>query len=159
MKESLPPLHLPAVDAPVRIDSDSRRGGMEIFDGLRGRWVALTPEEWVRQHFVQFLISTRGFRRSIMANEVSLRLNGTARRADTLVYAPDLRPLCVVEYKAPEIKITQKVFDQIARYNSVIQAPYLIVSNGLSHYCCRYDSAGYHFLPDIPDYDRMLSSL
>lgn len=154
---ALAPLNLPRFDIRVRRDEDSRRDGLEVFDPLRGRWVALTPEEWVRQHFVNFLITQRAFPQMLMANEVSLTFNSMHRRADTMVYTRALKPLCIVEYKAPEVAITQKVFDQIARYNSVIEAPYLIVSNGLHHYCCRYTSEGYSFLPDIPPYSEMLS--
>ena len=140
----------------MRPDSDSRRGGMEIFDVLRRRWVALTPEEWVRQHFVAFLATERGVPAALMGNEVSLKLNGTARRCDTVVFDRTLKPVCIVEYKAPSVAVTQKVFDQIARYNSVLKAPYLIVSNGLSHYCCRYGAQGYAFLPDIPPFAEMV---
>ncbi|MBO4943089.1 MAG: type I restriction enzyme HsdR N-terminal domain-containing protein [Muribaculaceae bacterium] len=153
---ALVPLNLPRFDIRVRRDDDSRRGGLEVFDQLRGRWVALTPEEWVRQHFVNFLITQRGFPRMLMANEVSLTFNSMARRADTMVYTRALKPLCIVEYKAPDVAVTQKVFDQIARYNSVIEAPCLIVSNGLHHYCCRYTPEGYTFLPDIPHYSELL---
>lgn len=152
---SLPVLNLPPIDAPVRPDADSRRGGLEIYDILRQRWVALTPEEWVRQHFVRFLMAERAFPQAFMANEIALKLNSTTRRADTLIYTRDLHPIAVVEYKAPEVPVTQKVFDQIARYNSVLGARYLIVSNGMRHYCCRFTPDGYRFLPDIPAYNEM----
>lgn len=152
MFEMLPELNLPA--APLRIEDDGR-DGLRVYDVLRRRFVALTPEEWVRQNFVCFLMAERGFPRHLMANEVSLKLNGTARRADTLVYTRELCPLAVVEYKASSVVIGQKVFDQIARYNSVFKAPYLIVSNGLHHYCCRYTDSGYSFLPEIPMYGAM----
>lgn len=155
---NFPNLNLPLVDAPIRPDADSLRGGMEIYDGLRRKWVALTPEEWVRQNFVAFLIAHRGFPPALMGNEVALTLNGTARRADTLVYTRALKPLCVVEYKRPDVNVTQKVFDQIARYNSVVEAPYLIVSNGLVHYCVKYSKGGYAFLRDIPAFADMISS-
>ncbi|MDE6610994.1 MAG: type I restriction enzyme HsdR N-terminal domain-containing protein [Muribaculaceae bacterium] len=151
----LPTLNLPPVEAPVRPDRDSRRGGMEIFDPLRRRWVALTPEEWVRQHFTAFLACHRAFPAARMANEVALRLNGCVRRCDTVVYNRALRPLCIVEYKAPSVAVTGKVFDQIARYNSVLQAPYLIVSNGMSHFCCRFEGSAYTFLPDIPVWNEI----
>ena len=155
IKKLLTPLNLPSFEPRLRPDSDSRRGGIEIHDILRNRWVALTPEEWVRQNFVRFLIADRAFPQALMANELALELNGTSRRCDTVVFSKGLRPLCIVEYKAPEIKITQKVFDQIARYNSVLKAPFLIVSNGMSHYCCRFGETGYTFLPDIPPFAEM----
>jgi len=152
---TLPHLNLPPIEAALRSDADSRRNGQEIYDFLRRKWVALTPEEWVRQHFVHFLISHRAFPAQMMANEVGLTLNRTRRRADTIVYTRGLRPLVVIEYKAPEVTITQTVFDQAARYNMVFEAPYLIVSNGLRHFCCKYNSGGYVFLKDIPSYDSL----
>lgn len=155
---TFPTLNLPVADVPIRRDADSRRGGNEVYDALRRKWVALTPEEWVRQHFVAFLIAHRGFPPALMGNEVPLTLNGTARRADTMIYTRTLRPLCVVEYKRPDVVLTQKVFDQIARYNSVVEAPYLIVSNGLTHYCIRYGKGGYVFLRDIPAFGDMIAS-
>lgn len=151
-KKTLPVLNLPPFAARLRRDDDSRRGGDEIYDPLRRRWVALTPEEWVRQNFVNFLIEGRQFPAALMANEVPLELNDTGRRADTLVYFRSLRPAVLVEYKAPDVAVTQKVFDQAARYNSVLRAPYIIVSNGLRHFCCRLTPEGYRFLPDIPSW-------
>ena len=152
---NIPRLNLPPIDAAIRPDRDSRRGGLEIYDRLRRKWVALTPEECVRQHFVDFLIKFRMFPAGIMANEVGLTLNGTPRRADTIVYSNTLKPLVVIEYKAPDIAITQAVFEQAARYNMVFGAKYLIVSNGLRHFCCRYTDKGYAFLNDIPFYDSL----
>lgn len=147
-------LNLPSFEYEI---SQGEDGVTRIYDRLRKKFVALTPEEWVRQHFVNYLISERGYPGGLMANEVSLKLNSTARRCDTLVYSRTGKPVAVVEYKAPSIAVTQAVFDQIARYNSVIGAAYLMVSNGLSHYCCRYDekSEGYVFLRDIPRYEEL----
>lgn len=135
----------------------NNRGALVIFDRLRRRFVALTPEEWVRQHFVEFLISEKGFPMALMGNEVSLTQNGIKRRCDTLVADHTGAPLVIVEYKAQTVPITQAVFDQIVRYNMVMRARYLIVSNGMSHYCCRidYDSKSYQFLPDIPRYQDL----
>ena len=128
--------------------------GCEVYDPLRKRYVALTPEEWVRQHFVAHLIARCHYPAALMGNEVSLIQNGIKRRCDTLVADRNGRPLVIVEYKAPSVPITQKTFDQIVRYNMVLRASYLIVSNGLTHYCCRidYDNDSYAFLPEIPDY-------
>ncbi len=125
-----------------------------IFDVIRRQYVALTPEEWVRQHFVHFLINDKGFPQSLMANEVQLKLNGMSRRCDTVVYDRTLRPRVIIEYKAPSVNITQQVFDQICRYNMVLHVDYLIVSNGLIHYCCKMDyTTGNHtFLKEIPEY-------
>ena len=147
-------LNLPPFD--VKISSEA--GKKRIFDFIRRRYVALTPEEWVRQHFVHFLATTKGYPPALMANEVQLKLNGMSRRCDTVVYDRALTPRVIVEYKAPSVEITQKVFDQISRYNRVLHVDYLIVSNGLTHDCCRidYDTQGYSFLPDIPSYEEIL---
>ncbi|MDO4320640.1 MAG: type I restriction enzyme HsdR N-terminal domain-containing protein [Bacteroidales bacterium] len=145
-------LNLPTFDIRLRHRSD---GSTEVYDTLRRRYVALTPEEWVRQHFVNYLITVFAYPASMMANEVGLRLNGTQRRCDTLVYSRDLRPLAIVEYKRPSVEITSAVFDQIARYNSVIGARWLIVSNGLHHYCCRFEDSRYEFVSAIPRYDAL----
>ena len=125
-----------------------------IFDSLRRKYVALTPEEWVRQNFVSFLINHKGYLAGLMNNEVSLVQNGIKRRCDTLVSDKYGNPIVIVEYKAPNVEITQKVFDQIVRYNYVFRAKYLIVSNGLNHYCCciNYDEGNYSFLNEIPSY-------
>lgn len=134
------------------------KNGLQIFDRLRQRFVALTPEEWVRQHFVNYLIEEKQYPLALMGNEISLELNGVKRRCDTLVAARDGSPLAVVEYKAPTITISQTVFDQIARYNMVLRAKCLMVSNGLNHYCCLMDGAGsYSFLQDIPPYPTLLN--
>ena len=128
-----------------------------IFDIIRRQYVALTPEEWVRQHFVHYLIGHKGFPQSLMANEVQLKLNGMSRRCDTVVYDRTLHPRVIIEYKAPSVNITQQVFDQICRYNMVLQVDYLIVSNGLAHYCCKVDNLNrtYTFLQEIPKYSQV----
>lgn len=147
-------LNLPPFDVKISSEGEKKR----IFDVIRRRYVALTPEEWVRQHFVHFLAEEKGYPLTLMANEVQLKLNGMSRRCDTVVYDRTLTPRVIVEYKAPSVEITQKVFDQISRYNRVLRVDYLIVSNGLTHYCCRIDyaSQGYTFLPDIPTYEELL---
>ena len=148
-------LALPAIKADVRTDAD---GITRIYDMLRKKYVALTPEEWVRQHFVGYLIDSLGYRPALMANEAGLVQNGIRRRCDTVVFDRNGLPLVIVEYKAPAVQITQRVFDQIVRYNSVLKAPFLIVSNGLRHYCCRVDvqSGSYSFLRDIPCWDSLM---
>ena len=109
-----------------------KEGRSFIFDGYRRRWVKLTPEEWVRQHFVRYLTEEKNFPASLMALERSLRFNQQDFRADVVVFSTSGLPLLVVECKAPEVKITQKVFDQIVRYNFNFQVDFLIVTNGLS---------------------------
>ena len=147
-------LNLPAFDAKIA----ARNGKNVIFDVIRRRYVALTPEEWVRQHFVHFLLAHKGYPQALMANEVQVQLNGTKKRCDTVLYRRDLTARMIVEYKAPEIEITQKVFDQITRYNMVLKVDYLIVSNGLQHYCCRidYEHNSYTFLQDIPGVSKLI---
>lgn len=132
----------------------NQKGKRVIFDIIRKRYVALTPEEWVRQHFVHYLINHKEYPAALMANEVQLKLNGTIKRCDTVLYNRDLSPKLVIEYKAPHIEITQQVFDQITRYNMVLKVDYLIVSNGMQHYCCKidYTNQSYIFLQDIPEY-------
>lgn len=125
-----------------------------IFDGFRRRWVALTPEEWVRQNFVRYLTEEKHYPASLVAIERSLRMNQRDFRTDIVLFSKSGNPLIVVECKAPEVKISQQVFDQIARYNLDLRVSYLIVTNGLTHYCCRFDQSEltYTFLPEIPDY-------
>lgn len=151
----LPALHLP----PARLRVEECADGLtRVFDPLRRRAVALTPEEWVRQHFVAHLVERLGYPPALLANEVGITLNGTSRRCDTVLYSPEgLRPEMIVEYKAPHIAITQKVFDQIVRYNMVLRVPWLIVSNGMAHYCCRvdYQTSQVRFLPEIPTYAQV----
>lgn len=143
-------LNLPAFEAKIA----QREGKNVIFDVLRRRYVALTPEEWVRQHFTNFLLKEKGYPQGLLANEIQINLNGTKKRCDTVLYRCDLTPQMIVEYKAPSVEITQAVFDQITRYNMVLKVDYLVVSNGLHHYCCRIDYVRntYYFLPDIPRY-------
>ena len=147
------PLNLP--EYPLKVKKNGSR--LSVFDRLRKRYVALTPEEWVRQHFVEYLIEAKQFPAALMANEVSLTQNGIKRRCDTLVADREGKPLVIVEYKAPEIEITQQVFDQIVRYNMVFRARYLMVSNGMAHYCCQidYENNTYSFLSEIPCYEEL----
>ncbi len=144
-------LNLPRYEAKIRNNNDKT----QIFDNQRKCYVALTPEEWVRQHFVHYLIEHKGYPAPLTANEVGISLNGMSRRCDTVVYDKQLRPRIIVEYKAPTVRIDEKVFAQIARYNLVLKVDYLIVSNGLQHYCCKmdYENNSYVFLKDIPHCD------
>ena len=126
-----------------------------IFDILRHRHVALTPEEWVRQHFVHYLIEHKGYPAALMANEISLAIGNKKLRADSVLYDRRLQPRMIMEYKAPTTSITQKVLEQVAAYNLLLHVDYLVMSNGLQHYCCRmdYENRRYEFLKDIPDYN------
>lgn len=143
-------LNLPSYGAKIK----NRDGKGVIFDDIRRKYVALTPEEWVRQHFVHFLFEHKNYPSALMANEVLLELNNTKKRCDTVVYNRNILPKMIIEYKAPQIEITQEVFNQITRYNMVLKVDYLVVSNGLKHFCCKmdYTNQGYAFLEDIPEY-------
>ncbi len=143
-------LNLPSFDAKIR----KTNNGLEIFDPLRRKYVSMTPEEWVRQHFVHYLISEKGYPASLMANEAMIKLNSLTRRCDTVVYNNHLEPLVICEFKKHDIEITQQVFDQVVRYNIVLKVKYLIVSNGMSHYCCKmnYDDMSFDYLQEIPEY-------
>lgn len=149
----MPPLNLPSY--PIKIVE--KNGKRSVFDIIRRKYVALTPEEWVRQHFTRYLIEEKDFPKELMANEVFLSLNGMARRCDTVIYNRFLDPLVIIEYKAPHISITQAVFDQITRYNMVMRVNYLIISNGINHYCCKidYQKQRYTFLEEIPGYGHI----
>jgi len=147
------PLNLPQYE--IRVSQ--RNGHPTIFDTLRRRYVALTPEEWVRQHFVHYLIEHLGYPAGLLANEVQLQVGDKHLRCDTLLYNRDLQPQMIIEYKAPSVTLTQRVFDQITAYNLLLHVPYLIVSNGLQHICCRmdYDNKKYTFMENIPEYRQL----
>jgi len=106
----------------------------EVFDTQRKKYVRLTPEEWVRQHFVHFLINQLGFPKGRLQNELPIRVGKMEKRCDTVVFYQTGKPAVIVEYKAPTVRLTQTVFDQIVRYNYALQVEYLMVSNGLQHY-------------------------
>ena len=139
---------------PYEIKLREQDGKRQIFDFLRRKYVSLTPEEWVRQHFVNYLLNHKGYPKGLLANEVELRVGEKKLRCDTLLYNKGLQPQMIIEYKAPDIELTQRVFDQITVYNFLLRVDYLVVSNGLQHYCCRmdYEHQSYTFLQDIPGY-------
>lgn len=123
-----------------------------IFCSIRKKWLILTPEEWVRQHTIQFLIQTKKYSQSAINSEVIVEITGMKKRSDVVVFAKQ-KPFLIVECKAPSIPITQSTFDQIARYNLKLNADFLMVSNGISHYYCQmdYENQTYIFLPDLPE--------
>lgn len=128
-------LNLP--DYKFRLKSNENK--ILIFDNLRKKYIILTPEEWVRQHFVQFLIEEKKYPTSLIALEKQLTINNRKKRTDILVFNKEGNPYIIVECKAPKIKISQAAFDQIARYNLKLKANFLIVTNGLEHFYCRMD--------------------
>jgi Type I restriction enzyme R protein N terminus (HSDR_N) len=123
-----------------------------IFDSIRKKFVVLTPEEWVRQHVIQFLVHEKNISTSHIAVEKQLLLNDTIKRYDLVVFDRDGGIELIVECKAPNISISQETFDQIARYNLVTKAKYLMVTNGKDHYFCQmdYENSEFAFLPDFP---------
>jgi hypothetical protein len=126
-----------------------------VFDGIRKKFVILTPEEWVRQHVVNFLLKEKNYPQSLINVEKLLKVNGLSRRYDIVVFNPDGSIFILVECKAPEVKITQTTFDQIARYNLTMDARFLMVTNGLNHYFCQmdYQNERYDFLENLPNYE------
>lgn len=127
---------------------------VSIFDEIRKKFILLTPEEWVRQHVVHFLISEKKYPKSLINVEKVLKINGLSKRYDVVVFNPNGGIFILIECKAPEIKISQQTFDQIARYNMTLNATYLMVTNGLQHYFCQmdYENEKYHFLKELPNY-------
>ena len=126
-------LNLPSADFRIR----EEKGKRLIFDSLRRKYVKLTPEEWVRQHFVNYLTQHKGYPTALLANEMELKIGTKRLRCDTLLYNRYMQPRMIIEYKAPHITISQQVFEQIASYNTLLHVDYLVVSNGLQHYCCK----------------------
>ncbi len=128
---------------------------VSIFDEIRKKFIILTPEEWVRQHVVLYLLEEKKYPKSLINVEKVLKINGLRKRYDVVVFNPDGSIFVLVECKAPQIKIAQATFDQIARYNMTLKADYLMVTNGLNHYFCQmdYEMEQYNFLRELPNYD------
>lgn len=127
-----------------------------VFDSIRKKYVVLTPEEWVRQNFIQFLIQDKGYPPSLIAVEMGIDVVNTKKRCDIVLYNNTGKPYIIVECKAPSIKITQDAFDQIACYNLNLKTDLLIVTNGLQHYTCTIDHKNqcYLFLKEIPRHKK-----
>jgi len=145
-------LNLPAYDFDIGSDDD---GNTVIYDEIRRKYIRLTPEEWVRQHLVRYLIHDRGFPAAYTVVESGFQYAGTPVRADIIMHNRTGQPIMLVECKAPEISIKEVVFEQLSRYNTVIDARYLLASNGRVHYCCEHEaSGGYAFLPEVPVFEK-----
>jgi hypothetical protein len=125
-----------------------------IFDELRKKYVVLSPEEWVRQNFIRFLVEEKKYPASLIAVEIGLKYNQLRKRADVLIYNTKGQPYLMIECKAPGVKISQETFHQIAAYNMSFKVDYLVVTNGLDHFCCKmdYSNNSYEFLQMIPDF-------
>jgi hypothetical protein len=145
------PLNLPTYTFKIK----SNENNYVIFDIVRKKYVVLTPEEWVRQHFIHYLMEVKKYPISLIAVEKKLVLNNLTKRTDILVFNNKGLPNIIVECKAPSVKIDQNTFDQIARYNLKLNANFLIVTNGLEHYFCKMDEIKetYIFLESIPNYN------
>ena len=132
-----------------------------IFDEIRKKFLVLTPEEWVRQHVVQYLINEKKYPKSLINVEKILKINGIPKRYDIVVFNTDGSIFILVECKAPQVKISQHVFDQIARYNMAMQSQLLMVTNGLNHYYCKldYENERYDFMPELPMYQNLKNQI
>lgn len=140
-------LNLPAYKFRMKTEGEKTY----IFDSVRKRFVLLTPEEWVRQHFIKYLVHEKNYPESLMAVEKQISLNGKLFRFDLVVYRRNGQPLLIAEFKAPGVKISQNAFDQVVRYNMTLKVERVVVSNGLQHFVCEidYPSNSYKFLKEV----------
>ena len=129
---------------------------VSIFDEIRKKFILLTPEEWVRQHVIHFLLQDKNYPKSYINVEKLIKINDLSKRYDGVVFQPNGEIFLLIECKAPEVPISQQTFDQIARYNLVLKAKYLMVTNGLNHYFCQMDfeNEKYVFLKELPEYSN-----
>ena len=146
-------LNLPGIEFKARTVANQQ----QIFDPVRRKYVALTPEEWVRQHFVHYLVEHLKVPMSHIAVEKSLRVNNLAKRADIVIFKGGLKPILVVECKAPAVEINEEVFYQVLRYNMALRVDYLVLTNGLRHIYCKvnYEDQKAIFIEDLPFYDQL----
>jgi hypothetical protein len=147
-------LNLPDYTSLLNINESNKT----IFDSFRKKNVKLTPEEWVRQNFLMYLIHNRDFPKGLLSVEMALTVNDLSRRCDIVAFDNNGKPRVIVECKSTSVKITQKTFDQIATYNIKLMVDYLIVTNGINHFCCKmdYKNNSYSFLKEIPNYETIL---
>jgi len=150
-------LNLPLYNFRIKNQNDKQF----IFDAQRRKFVSLTPEEWVRQHFIRFLIEEKKFPAARIAIEKQLNINGMKKRCDAIVYDEYAKPLVLIEFKAPEVPITQATFDQAVVYNLKLNVSFFIISNGLQHYACKIDlkEGKYLFFEEIPDFASIIYAI
>ncbi len=143
-------LNLPEYSFRTKIED----GKQFIFDSIRKKYIVLTPEEWVRQNFIQYLKNEKKYPENLMAVEKQIKVNGKQRRFDLLIYSRNGQPLLIVEFKAPNVKITQDAFDQVVRYNMALRVEKVLVSNGLQHFACQIDYVknSFVYLLEIPEF-------
>ena len=148
-------LNMPNYSNRIRLRKQDEQ--VQIFDPIRGKWLVLTPEEWVRQNTIIYISDTLGVPMTRIANEVAINYNGLTKRCDSIIYDDYGKPLIIIEYKRTDVQITQHVFDQIATYNLQLRVPYLIVSNGLQHILCKVDfeNRKYIFAEQWPKYNEL----
>lgn len=148
-------LNMPDYSDRIRLRKQDEQ--LQIFDSIRGKWLVLTPEEWVRQNTIIYISDTLEAPMSRIANEVTINYNGLTKRCDSIIYDDYGNPLIIIEYKRTDVAITQRVFDQIAIYNLQLRVPYLIVSNGLQHLLCKVDfeNRKYIFAQQWPKYNEL----
>ena len=150
MGMNMPQLNLPNVILKIKLV----KGITQVFDTVRKKYLVLTSEEWVRQHFIHYLNSEKKYPLGLMGVEKIVKYNGQSTRADIILYTNMGKPNMIVECKAPEVKITQDTFDQIAKYNFKLKVNFLVVTNGMQHFCCAidYENNKINFLKEIPQY-------
>jgi len=146
-------LNLPTFEANIKNINNK----LSIFDDFRKKFVTLSPEEWVRQHFAHFLVNKKHFPKGLLAMEYAFKLETRQKRVDILAFSQMGQPLLVVECKAADVPIDQNVFDQIARYNMAFKVEYLIVTNGIQHFACKldYNTLSYKFIEEVPDFNEL----
>ena len=144
----MPQLNLPK----VALKTKSVEGTIQVFDVIRKKYFVLTPEEWVRQHFIHYLNTEKNYPMGLMGVEKMVKYNALKTRADIVLYTTEGKAKMIVECKAPNVKITQDTFNQIAKYNFKLKVPFLVVTNGMQHFCCRmdYKNNSISFLDNIP---------
>lgn len=148
-------LNMPNYSDRIRLRKQDEQ--VQIFDPIRGKWLVLTPEEWVRQNTIIYISDTLEAPMTRIANEVAINYNGLTKRCDSIIYDDYGKPLIIIEYKRTDVQITQHVFDQIATYNLQLHVPYLIISNGLQHILCKVDfeNRKYIFAEQWPKYNEL----
>ena len=149
---SLPRLNFPVYEFRLR----GQNSRPEVYDEVRKKWIVLTPEEWVRQHVIRWLVEEKKYPASLLAVEKSISVNGLTKRCDVVAFNRQGNPLLVIECKAHDVEISQPVFDQAARYNMTLNADLFLLTNGINHFCCRTDHEhkSYFFLKELPEYSR-----
>ena len=148
-------MNLPQLNLPIAVlKTKLVEGTTQVFDQVRKKYLVLTPEEWVRQHFIHYLNQEKNYPLGLMGVEKMVKYNGMQTRADIVLYTTEGKPNMIVECKAPNVKIMQEAFNQIAKYNFKLKVKYLVLTNGIQHFCCQmdYETNGIKFLEEIPSY-------